>query len=64
MSDVASGLLLHPTIGSNMDASTEFQDHRIRFAAIAPAASALNIRKRLLQVIQVPFAATASDMAP
>ena len=63
LADSASGLLLHPTVGSDMDASAEFQGHRIRFATVDLTASALDIRNRLLQVIQVPFTATASDMA-
>lgn len=64
MADGASGLLLHPTIGSDMDASAEFQGHRIRFVTVNLTASALDIRNRLLQVIQVPFTATASAMTP
>ena len=62
LADGASGLLLHPTIGSDMDASAEFQGHRIRFATVDLTASALDIRNRLLQVIQVPFTATTLDM--
>ena len=63
LADGASGLLLHPTVGSDMDASAEFQGHRIRFATVDLTASALEIRNRLLQVIQVPFTATSLDMA-
>lgn len=63
LADGASGLLLHPTIGSDMDASAEFQGHSIRFATVDLTASALDIRNRLLQVIQVPFTATVPGMA-
>lgn len=59
LADGASGLLLHPAIGSDLDESAEFQGHRIRFATVDLTASALDIRNRLLQVIQVPFTATA-----
>ncbi|MYC64263.1 MAG: 5-methylcytosine-specific restriction endonuclease system specificity protein McrC [Caldilineaceae bacterium SB0661_bin_34] len=63
MADRASGLLLHPAVGSDLDEGAEFQGHRIRFATVDLTASAWDIRNRLLQVIQVPFTATASDMA-
>lgn len=62
LADGASGLLLHPTIGSDMDASAEFQGHRIRFATVDLTASALDIRNRLLQVIKVPNTAITPDM--
>ena len=63
LADSASGLLLHPAVGSDLDESAEFQGHRIRFATVDLTASALDIRNRLLQVIQVPFTATPQDMA-
>ncbi|MYD90571.1 MAG: 5-methylcytosine-specific restriction endonuclease system specificity protein McrC [Caldilineaceae bacterium SB0662_bin_9] len=62
LADSASGLLLHPTIGSDVDESAKFQGHRIRFATVDLAASAMDIRSRLLQVIQVPDAKTGPVM--
>ena len=63
LADRASGLLLHPAVGSNMDESAEFQGHRIRFATVDLTASAINIRHRLLQVIQDSHTETLPDMA-
>ena len=58
LADRASGLLLHPSVGSDMDESAEFQGHRIRFATVDLTADATDIRQRLLQVIQVPDSAS------
>ena len=63
LADCASGLLLHPAVGSNMDESAEFQGHRIRFATVDLTASAIDIRHRLLQVIQDSHTKTLPGMA-
>ena len=52
LADRASGLLLHPSVGTDMDESAGFQGHRIRFATVDLTAEATDIRQRLLQVIQ------------
>ena len=62
MADGAPGLLLHPMTGSDMNTSAEFQGHRIRFVTIALTTSVLDIRNRLLQVIQVPDTEIAPAM--
>ncbi|MYA04823.1 MAG: 5-methylcytosine-specific restriction endonuclease system specificity protein McrC [Caldilineaceae bacterium SB0664_bin_22] len=63
LADCASGLLLHPAVASNMDESAEFQGHRIRFATVDLTASAINIRHRLLEVIQDSHTKTLPGMA-
>lgn len=50
LADAAEGLLLHPTIGIHIDESAEVQGHRIRFATVDLAASAVEIRRRLLEL--------------
>lgn len=62
LADGAAGLLLHPAVGSDMDEGAEFQGHRIRFATVDLTASALDIRNRLLQVIQVLDPTSTPDM--
>lgn len=47
------GVLLHPTVGDDYDEALELQGHVIRFMTVDLAASALEIRKRLLSVAQV-----------
>lgn len=49
--DHAEGLLLHPAIGDVFDESATIQGHRIRFATVDLAASAMEIRKQLLRTI-------------
>lgn len=63
LADCASGLLLHPSVGTDMDESAEFQGHRIRFATVDLTAEAVNIRQRLLQVIQIPELETVPVVA-
>lgn len=47
----ASGLLLHPAIGKNVDESVVIQGHRIRFATVNLAAEAGEIRRQLLDAV-------------
>ena len=47
----ASGLLLHPSVGEEIDESLSIQGHRIRFATVDLAASALSLRGRLLALV-------------
>ena len=49
--DHASGLLLHPATGLEMDEHIEIQGHRIRFATVDLSARTRAIRDRLLQVV-------------
>jgi len=60
--DRASGLILHPSVGTDMDESAEFQGHRIRFATVDLTTEAIDIRQRLLQVIQIPDSETVPVM--
>jgi len=48
LADSASGLLLHPSIGEEVDQTAEIQGHSIRFATVDLAMSPSNIRARLL----------------
>lgn len=50
MADRASGLLLHPALGTQVDESVVIQGHRIRFATVDLAAPAKEIRRRLLEM--------------
>ena len=47
----ASGLLLHPSVGYDVDEAATFQGHRIRFATVDLAADGPAIRRRLLAVV-------------
>ena len=49
--DHASGLLLHPATGLEMDEHIEIQGHHIRFATVDLSARTRAIRDRLLQVV-------------
>ena len=49
--DTAEGILLHPSVGESIDEHIIFQGHRMRFVTVDLAASARDIRKRLLQII-------------
>ena len=46
----ASGLLLHPSIGENIDETVIIQGHPIRFATVDLTASTSEIRTRLLEM--------------
>ena len=48
VADHASGLLLHPSIGNDVDEAVTIQGHRIRFATVDLAASYADIRAQLL----------------
>lgn len=51
LADHAEGLLLHPSVGVNIDEAAVIQGHRIRFATVDLTASASEIRTRLLEVV-------------
>lgn len=51
LSDNASGLLLHPSVGDMINESVVIQNHEIRFATVDLSASAKEIRERLLHVL-------------
>jgi 5-methylcytosine-specific restriction enzyme subunit McrC len=48
----ASGLLLHPAIGEMVDETAVIQGHEIRFATVDLGATAKEIRKRLIQLVE------------
>ncbi len=50
MSQHASGLLLHPSVGRHVDEAATIQGHRIRFATVDLAAEGPAIRERLLSL--------------
>ena len=50
--DNASGLLLHPSIGSMFNESVVIQGHEIRFATVDLSAETKEIRCRLLQILE------------
>jgi 5-methylcytosine-specific restriction enzyme subunit McrC len=47
----ASGLLLHPSVGSCVDESVAIQNHEIRFATVDLGADAKEIRTQLIKVV-------------
>lgn len=53
LNENASGLLLHPSVGKNVNEYIVMQNHKIQFATIDLAATAIEIREQLLQVIGV-----------
>jgi 5-methylcytosine-specific restriction enzyme subunit McrC len=53
LSKTAEGLLLHPTIGKQVNESLVTHGHEIRFATVDLAANAKEIRSQLLKVIGV-----------
>ena len=54
LSLTASGMLLHPSVGEDIDESAVIQGHRIRFATVNLATASLAIRKRLLELALGP----------
>jgi len=50
LSQNASGLLLHPSVGRHVDEAATIQGHRIRFATVDLAAEGPAIRERLLSL--------------
>ena len=55
LSLTASGMLLHPSLGQEVDESVTIQGHRIRFATVNLAADSLTIRNRLLYLGEEPL---------
>jgi len=53
LADKATGILLHPSIGSMLDESVVIQGHEIRFATIDLSAETKLIRHQLLQIVEV-----------
>jgi len=51
----ASGLLLHPSIDEMVDETVVIQGHAIRFATVDLGATACEIRKQLLHVLNFPI---------
>ena len=49
----SSGMLLYPSVGSDMDESTTIQGHKIRFVTVNLNADSASIRKRLLKLFSV-----------
>ena len=52
VADRAEGLLLHPSVGRDVDEAAVIQGHPIRFATVDLAASGTEIRRRLLDVVK------------
>jgi len=50
VADSASGLLLHPTVGADVDQTVVIQGHSIRFATVNLTATASSMRSRLLSL--------------
>jgi 5-methylcytosine-specific restriction enzyme subunit McrC len=48
LADSAGGLLLHPSVGPEVDQTVVIQGHSVRFATVDLTASAASIRSRLL----------------
>lgn len=51
LSLTASGMLLHPSVGQEVDEAATFQGHRIRFATVDLTADSLTIRDKLLKLV-------------
>jgi 5-methylcytosine-specific restriction enzyme subunit McrC len=54
LADQASGMLLHPAVGGEVDEAVVIQGHKIRFATVDLAATAIEIRSQLLRLFQPP----------
>ena len=54
LSLTTSGMLLHPSVGEDIDESATIQCHRMRFATVDLAADSLAIRNRLLELALRP----------
>ncbi len=52
LADHASGLLLHPSVGDDIDETVSIQGHRIRFATVDLTASTAEIRETLLAMCE------------
>jgi 5-methylcytosine-specific restriction enzyme subunit McrC len=55
LADWASGLLLHPSIGADIDETVVIQGHRIRFATVDLTASSEKLRSQLLRFCDSPI---------
>ena len=56
LADHAEGLLLHPSVGKEVDETAVIQGHPIRFATVDLTGTGTTIRQRLLNVVK-PFTA-------
>jgi 5-methylcytosine-specific restriction enzyme subunit McrC len=54
LASCATGILLHPSIDKIVDETVVIQGHAIRFATVDLGASACEIRKQLLRVVEFP----------
>ncbi len=52
LADGATGVLLHPAVGANVDESVTIQGHRIRFVTVDLSTSALKVRTQLLALAE------------
>lgn len=52
LAENASGLLLHPSVGSMLNEAAVIHNHEIRFATVDLSAPSKEIRKQLLQVLR------------
>ena len=55
LADRAEGVLLHPSVGRNIDETAVIQGHAIRFATVDLAAESATIRRQLLKVTASAF---------
>ena len=53
LNETASGLLLHPSVGKNVNEYIVMQNHKIHFATVDLAATAIEIREKLLKIIRI-----------
>lgn len=62
MADTATGMLLHPSVGADMEESVTIQGHEIRFATVDLGADAKTIRTQLLKRIEPSAVLPKHDM--
>lgn len=55
LADHAAGMLLHPAVGGEVDETVLIQGHKIRFATVDLAGSAIAVRSQLLRLVQLPM---------
>ena len=56
LSEKAAGILLHPSVGERVNEAVVIQNHEIRFATVDLGAKAREVRKQLMEIIEVPLA--------
>ena len=56
LTEKASGLLLHPSVGDMVNEAVVIQNHEIRFSTVDLGATAREIREQLLEVLEVSYA--------